>query len=120
MLKLMIPAAVLALAGCATAPPVLTAQQAEQMSVVDLCLGVVTFRPNNAATAYAEVMRRGINCQDHQQAIQAVQQQRGAAAAAAMGMYRPIQPYQLRPYQTPPRTNCSTVRIGDSLQTSCQ
>lgn len=120
-----------ALVGCATEPkplPVLTPDIAQQMSAADLCLGLSTFRPGNASVAQQEVYRRGINCNDHAAAIQALQQARAQREAVILqnSLNRPAyQPYQVNPYQIPtpqmPRqTNCTSYRVGNTVQTDCR
>lgn len=117
----------LVLAGCASAPeplPVLSLQEAEQMSAAQLCLGVSTFRPHNATVAQVAIERRGINCQDHAVAVQGLQQQRAQAAQAMQQqmLNRPVyQPYQLpTPAPIPRQQSCTSYRIGNTIQTDCR
>jgi hypothetical protein len=127
MLKMMIPA-VLALAGCASQPQaaaVLTPEVAQNMSAATLCLGISTFRPGNAVVAQQEIERRGINCADHAQAVQALQQQRAQADAQATQLLLRQQPNQYQPLPIPPpirpqQTTCTTQRVGNQLQTVCR
>lgn len=119
MIRLAILSAAL-LAGCATAPSgqILTSDVAQGMSAAELCLGVSTFRPHNAATAQAEIQRRGINCQDHAQAVYVLQQQRAQAAGILLqNATRPPPVYQVP--APPQQTNCTTRRIGETWRTVC-
>ena len=93
--------AFLALAGCATQPTM--EERAQQMSAAELCLGLSTFRPENAATAQREIERRGVNCQDHAQAVHKLQQQRAQAMQILLNQ-PPTRAYQLpMPQQQVPR-----------------
>lgn len=89
------------------------------MSAAELCLGTSTWGPISAGNAMAEIQRRGINCQDHAQAIQGLQQQRAAAAAAILGRPQPTyQPYQIPMPQQ--QTRCTTRWDGAAYRTVCQ
>lgn len=133
-MRLLIAGAALALAGCASqpqqvyAPRDLSPAEAQQMPTAQLCLGVSTFRPSNANVAQWELDRRGVNCQDHAQAVSNLQQQQAQERAQAMGillqnMNRPATTYQ--PYQIPPppgtgpQTNCTTRYVGGAWRTVC-
>jgi hypothetical protein len=109
----------LALAGCATPPPVLSPQQAQQIPTAELCLGASTYRPENAQTAMNELNRRGVNCQDHAQGIQELQQRRAAALQYIMS--RPAyKPYQLPMPPQQQNTNCTGQWIGNQWHTTCR
>jgi hypothetical protein len=120
-------ALIVALAGCASSPPplrYLTPAEAQTMSVVDLCIGLGAFGPVSAQVASSELQRRGVNCADHAQAIQLTEQRRNAALGILMQQQRqaaPVyQPAPAVPYQTPPRTTCTSQWIGGQMQTVCR
>lgn len=124
---LVVPVLLVACAEPAPRPlPVLSLESAQQMPAADLCLGLSTFRPSNAAVARQEIDRRGINCQDHAAAMQALQQRRAQEDAILLQRALMPQPtYQYKPYQlpmptTPRQTVCTTERIGNQLQTVCR
>lgn len=102
-MKLVVLTAAVLLVGCGSRT--LTPDQAERMSVLDLCQAIVTYRPENAAVASAEANRRGINCKEHEAAVNA---RIGAGSVSTGGGTSYV----------PPRT-CRTVMIGNSMQTQC-
>jgi hypothetical protein len=117
----------LALAGCAAQPQqpnILTPQEAQQMSAAELCLGLSTYGPRSTLAAGEELQRRGVNCQDHAQAIGMLQQQRAQAMGILMqNMNRPAyqyQPYNVPLYQTPAPVRCTSQWIGGQMQTVCR
>lgn len=103
---------------------------AAQMPTVDLCLGVSTFRPGNAAVAQIELNKRGVDCRDHAQAVYLLQQQRAQQQAQreAVILQQLVNQPAYRPYQIPappvmqpPRqTYCTSQWIDGQLQTVCR
>lgn len=110
------------LAGCASSGPrLLTISEAAQMPTATLCWGVSNFQPVNAVVAKTELESRGVDCRDHAAAVQAIDQRRAAALGILLQQPAP-QPYQVQPYQIQPRptVNCTSQRIGNTVQTNCQ
>lgn len=123
-------ALVTVLAGCASNQaqtlPILTPQEASQMSVASLCLGLSTFRPVNAQTAQFELTRRGVNCADHAAAVQALQQQDAQLmgiilqqrATAPQPVYIPPVTY---PITAPtPQVTCTSQWVMGQYRTVCR
>jgi hypothetical protein len=119
----------LLLAGCANNQPppqprYLTSAEAQTMPVVDLCIGLGTFGPVSAQVASLELQRRGVNCQDHAQAIQLTEQRRNAALGILMQQRQTApsiyQPAPAQPYQIPQPTRCTSQWIGGQMQTVCR
>lgn len=111
--------------------PVLTPEIAAGMSAATLCLGRSTFRPGNTAVAEQEIARRGLRCEEHQQAVEQLMREREARRAqqAAQPVFVPMpsyQPYQLpmppmmQPPPMPTTRNCTTYAAGGQLHTTCQ
>lgn len=104
MRVLMIPAALVALAGCAMTPEQLSAR-----SNWDVCR--LSMTPAQGRVAEQEAQRRGLDCRPYYGPIQA---QQANENAAIQNYLRSTQP---APMPTP--MNCRTVRIGNSLETQC-
>jgi hypothetical protein len=97
----------LALAGCAGTP-------AEQVSDFELCR--YTMRSgNDAMTAQREARRRGLDCAPLYPAILAREQQRtNALNQAAQHFNRPPPPSPAHP------VNCTSYRVGNTVETTCR
>lgn len=99
-------AAAIALAGCASPPRVLTAQEAATMPVLDLCVGTLVFGPVSSQVARAEVARRGEDCSQHKEEVAAKIRADAAIRAAVINSF------------SAPVT-CHTVTTGNTAQTNC-
>jgi hypothetical protein len=130
-MKLMAFAAASLLTACASQPqPTYTPRifgpdDVARMPIARLCLGVSTWGPTSAGNAQAELIRRGVDCRDHAQAIQQEAQERAQAMGILMqNMNRPAPTYT--PYQVPPppgtgpQTTCNSRMIGNQMQTVCR
>lgn len=119
--------AVVAIAGCATAPQPSLEERAAVAPVVNLCAAILYAGRPQSDVAANEIARRGVNCQDHAQAVLQFQQARNQAAADLQQQraapivippltYRPVVPVQL----PPDPVTCTTQRFGNQLQTVCR
>lgn len=98
---------VLVLSGCAASP-----EQMAGQSNYDVCR--FTTGGPHAAVADAEARRRGLDCQPFYPAIM---QQKAAQNAATQSWIRSTQ----QPvYQMPQPVNCTSYRIGNTVQTQCR
>lgn len=102
---LLIPA--LLSAGCAT-----TQTDPRQVSNWDICAYTMN-GGNDAAVAQAEANRRGLDCAPYYQAILARRQAQSQALQNAANYFAP------RPAPAPTMMNCSSYRIGNTVQTDC-
>jgi hypothetical protein len=102
---LLIPA--LLVAGCAATP-----QQMAQQSNWDVCR--FTMGGPHSQVAQHEAQRRGLDCTPLYPAIAAQMQAQNAATA---NFIRSINP---PPAQFPRQTNCTSYRIGNTVQTDCR
>lgn len=122
-MRAVIAAAAVILAGCATEPPVPLELKVQQVSNLDLCRAVYQAPAHVGAVAREEAGRRGINCTDYMAMIVQQDQARAAAAAAVLARPAPVIPpltYQPAPtMQVPRQINCSSYRIGNTVQTNC-
>jgi hypothetical protein len=103
-MKPAIPLVALLLVGCASSP-----EYVAQKSNFDVCR--LTMRGPHARNAELEAQKRGLNCTAYYPAIQ---QQMANENAAIQNMQRALQP--------PPRpaaTNCTSYRVGNTIQTNC-
>jgi hypothetical protein len=98
----------LLLAGCAAATP----EQMAAQSNFDVCR--FTMGGPHAAVADAEARRRALDCQPYYPAIQ---QQQANQNAATQNFIRSMQ--QPAPV-IQPTVNCTSYRIGNTVQTRCQ
>lgn len=123
MRTLILGAAIAGLAGCATEPPVPLEVRVQQVSNLDLCRAVYQAPANIGAVARDEAARRGVNCTDYMAMIVQQDQARAAAGAALLARPAPVIPpltYQPAPtMQVPRQINCSSYRIGNTVQTNC-
>jgi hypothetical protein len=106
-MRLAILTAAALLAGCAATP-----QQMAQQSNYDVCR--FTMGGPHSAVADAEARRRGLDCASMYGAISA---QEGARNAATANFLRSINP---PPRQQSAPLNCTSYRMGNSIETSCQ
>lgn len=95
------------LAGCAFTP-----QQMARQSNYDVCR--FTMGGPHSAVADAEARRRGLDCSSMYGAIAAQEQARNAATA---NFLRSINP---PPRPAPAPINCTSYRIGNTVQTDCR
>jgi hypothetical protein len=122
-MRYLAPLFLVTLAGCATEPPVPLEVKVQQVSNVDLCRAVYYAPANVGMVARDEASRRGINCMDYMPVI--VQQDQARAAADSAVTARPlpvIPPLTFQPAQTiqaPRPINCSSYRLGNTVQTNC-
>jgi hypothetical protein len=126
-MRLLIPAAALVLAGCATTTPETLEQRIWRASNMELCEAVFFAPPNVAGPADHEARNRGVNCADHQHAVFTLRAQKEAnrAAAAQILLSRPpvtYQPYQVPvpTIQRPRQTSCTSRNVGGTVYTDCQ
>jgi hypothetical protein len=102
---IMIAAAVL-LAGCAHRQP-------SEVSNFDLCRYVMG-GGQNGRIAEAEAARRGLDCAPYFPAIAAQRQSEAAALNQAAQYFAP------RPAPLPQSMNCTSYRVGNTVQTDCR
>lgn len=104
-----------ALAGCATQ---ITHQQMQAMGTFQLCEALILGRVSPPDHFLNEVSRRGDNCNRYMPMIQARQQQRQAESDA---LFRASQQLLQQSQQPMPNriVNCSSNRIGNTVQTQC-
>jgi hypothetical protein len=95
----------LAIAGCASADYV------AHQSNFDVCR--LSMGGPHAQTADAEAARRGLDCRQYYGAINA---QRANEAAAVNNFLRSTQP----PPAPSATTNCTSYRVGNTVQTNCR
>ena len=106
-MKLLILAPLL-LAGCAMSP-----QQMAAQSTFDVCrLGM---GGPHSQVAQQEANRRGVDCAPYYGAILARQANENAATANIMRALNPPAPQVIAPQQT----NCTSRRVGNTVQTQC-
>lgn len=129
--RLVLLAAVVGVAGCATEPPsALMPEQAAGMNNWDLCYVMASNRwgPISKGSAGAELQRRGRDCQAEMAVVQARLQQDGqrdAAAAYFLNQHRqqaplPFYPMPVNKTQPPVTQTCFTKWVGGQWQTICQ
>jgi hypothetical protein len=99
-------AACLVLAGCATGPEYVASQ-----SNYDVCR--LTMGGPHARNAEWEARMRGLDCQPYYPAIQAQEANRNAAMTNAI---RALQPQPAPPSRM---LNCTSYRVGTTVQTTC-
>lgn len=102
-MRVLLSISALILAGCAGPIP------ADQVSNFDLCR--YTMGGPYARSAEAEAARRGLDCRPYYGAIQ----QQQANQNAAMQQY--LNTLQPRPS---PAVNCTSYRVGNTVQTDCR
>jgi len=112
-IRLVFGVAVGLVAGCA-ATPEQVAQALPSMSNIEICRGVMIASGQKAAMAQGEAARRGLNCSQYFGAIQQQDAQQNAAVQNYIQSLKPPAP------GFPATTNCTTVRIGNTLQTQCR
>lgn len=95
------------LAGCAITP-----QDMAQRSNFEVCR--FTMGGPHSQVAHYEAQRRGLDCAPLYPAIAAQQQREAAALSNAAQFFTPRQAPASRP------TNCTSYRIGNTVQTECQ
>jgi hypothetical protein len=108
MRLLLIPALLVA-GGCAAPVP------ASQVSNYELCQYTMA-GGRDAQVAQAEATRRGLDCTAYYPAIAA---QRAREAAALESAARYFQPQPVAPMPFPRQTNCTSRRVGNTIQTDC-
>lgn len=102
-------AAVFVLAGCASSPEYVAGR-----SNFDVCR--LTMGGPHAVAADAEARRRGLDCRQFYGAIMQRQANENAATDAAIRALRPAQPAAQPPR---PPMNCTSRRVGNTVQTDC-
>jgi hypothetical protein len=118
------------LAGCASAPQPTLEEQAAAAPTVNLCAAILYMGRPQSDVAAQEIARRGVNCQDHAQAVLQLQAARDQARNQAAGImlqqqastpliapltYQPVPVQQL-----PSPVTCTSQRFGVQVQTVCR
>lgn len=104
----------LALAGCASLS---SEEYVAGLGTYDICR--LTMGGPHAVAAEHEARRRGIDCAPLYPTIQATEARRTGAVLQYLQMqqqpvYQPVAP------QFPQRTNCTSYRVGNSIETTCR
>jgi Asp/Glu/hydantoin racemase len=111
------------IAGCAAPPTIEQLRETAQgLPIVRLCAATIYQGPPYSTLAGEELQRRGIpSCDPYRADVQqfmalqqADQQQR---RAAAMQIYQQMQANRPQPPQS---VNCTSYRLGDTVQTNCR
>lgn len=121
-MRLAILTATALLAGCATYTPQQLTAAARGSNDLQLCEALYNLPSDQGAYFYAEIRRRQVNCSQFEGVFAARDRKRQQEAAALQNaanyFNRPMQPMPAPAFRPP--VNCTSYRLGNTVETSCQ